>query len=175
MCPDKQPPVDKRLARLRDFHAWIDYFSRDYVSRGNDPLVWEEDAAEYLNDSYWQILEHEIRPIMARKQGVDDPVIDHHKIISVLEICIVHAEPVHHTDPRKRLFRNADFALFVARTFLYDWTPVLRRVPFPRDFEREHMTWLLNLGPEGYPCFSNAATWYCFELYCNEWITGHPA
>lgn len=166
MCPSDDENADKRAARLKDFQYWIACFS-ELSAQAAEPLEWDDDAATYLNQCYWLIAEDVLRPKLEHKNGVP-PTLDHHKIMSALEICIVHAETIRHTDPDIQRILNAQFAFFVAKTVMHAWTPQIQELPPLQPFDRAHMSWLIHLGEEGYPYFSNSATWYCYELYCLE-------
>lgn len=166
MCPSEDDKSKRRADRLKDFEHWIACFS-ELFAQAAEPLEWDEDAADYLNACYWQVAEVDLRTKLERKNG-EEPTLDHHKIMSALEICITHAETIRHADPYRRRLLNAQFAFFVAKTVLHAWTPRIQELPPLLPFDQAHMSWLIHLGEEGFPYFSNSATWYCYELYCLE-------
>lgn len=161
-------------SRLRDIDSWIASFTEYYCDynapmRGDEaPLTWREDAAKIINATYWDIVRSDIRPKMRRKEN-GQARIDHHKIISVTEIVIMMVLPIEHPDRKERAFLNALFATFVANIVFGSFCPHLREFMNEsalNDFQREHMTWLMNLhtNNESLPFFSNASTHYLLEM-----------
>ena len=162
--------VDDKEKREKDIAEWLSQFSRLYENRYGEGLQYQDASARLINTWYWETLEETVRPRMALNNGQQTKV-DRHKIASLLELIIVHVQPIlastqHHG--REQLC--ARLAYFVAINLIGNWHPErIKTLSVSESFHREHLAWLTNSAKsEGFPIFSNAATWYLFELICEE-------
>jgi len=155
--------LTKKEKRLLQVKEWLQFFSEGFFSAFNYKIEYCADAAEMINDCYWEIVEINIRPNLLKGKKA---TIDHHKIISVYEICVMHVKPILHDDEFEQIELNAKLAFYIAKTILIVWKKNTSLPDLPI-FEREHETWLKRLDVEGHPYFSNAATWCLYEELCS--------
>lgn len=161
--PPEEDPHEKRLHEITE---WLRYFQVAYLEQFEEELVFVENAAQSLNGCYWEVIEEYIRPYLKRTSSEDK--IDHHKIISVMEVCVMHLLPINHPDEQSKEDLNSQLAIFIGKTILLSWNDEIKDIVDLPTFEREHLTWLKCVSIEGYPYFSNAATWCLFEQLCIE-------
>jgi len=168
--------VDDKEKREKDIAEWLSLFSQSYRNKYGEDVRYQEGSAELINTWYWETLEETIRPRMAQNNGTRSK-IDRHKIASLLELIIVHVQPVLASTQRySREQLCARLAYFVASNLIGNWRPDRIKTLFVSEsFHREHLAWLTNsVQSEGFPLFSNAATWYLFELICEERTMSSP-
>lgn len=161
--------------RSGDFAYWIEFFSAIYPEISRElhkplSLEWIDNAANILNATYWDVVNTDIRPKLKVRVPGKKPRIDHHKIMSVIEIIVMNIQPIAHDDEEDRLFLNALFALYIAKNIMMAFIPDTSKTPdleMLDDFDQAHTAWLMSLAiKERNPYFSNSATWYCYELFC---------
>ncbi len=160
-------PVKQEIeTRIDDIRGWLTAFKGFCHRREPEvPIKYQENSAEYINLVYWQTIKRSVRPMLAQ---LDGDRVDHHKIASTLEFCVIFCEPIDPDDPYERRRLNALLASFIAKTVILSWQSTsltLRDISCPK-FEREHVAWLRVVDKEGFPIFSNAATWYLYEQLC---------
>ncbi len=152
--------AEEEQTRLAAVAVWLSDFKVKRSSDGEDVEI-KPFAAETINAVYWELLEDRIRPYI---ENNDLRNIDHHKIISLTELCVMRALPILHPDIQRVLHLNATLAFGIGVNILRSW----RDEPMDLDdegFIREHHSWLRWVSTAGeFPIFSNAATWYLFEL-----------
>ncbi len=156
---------ERRDRRLQEITGWITHFI-DACRVDGVVASFSVDDIALLNDDYWSQLKQNIRPRVAKHDGGKGH-IDRHKIASMFELLIVHHRPIKHEDDGIADDLNARFAFFVAINIIASWNGIAGADLYVSDtFDREHRTWLkqLNKYSEGWPIFSNAATWYLVEL-----------
>jgi len=165
--------VDDKGKREQDITEWLSLFSQSYRNKYGEDVHFQDESAKLINTWYWETLEETVRPRMVQNNGTQTK-IDRHKIASLLELIIVHVQPVlASTQRHSREQLCARLAYFVAINLIGNWHPDRIKTLFVSDsFHREHLAWLTNsTQSEGFPIFSNAATWYLFELICEERTT----
>lgn len=130
-------------------------------------ITYAADITEIINSHYWEAMDENVRPRIQSSMP-DSPVrADRHKIAALMELVIMHAQPILHADARIANDLTARLAFFVAMNILGNWNKSRVGDLYVSDsFDREHRTWLrqLHTHSEGWPIFSNAATWYLVEL-----------
>ncbi len=157
-------PEEREGVRLLDLVFWFEAFQANYSEEFHQPLGFIEDSARIINEYYWELMESNVRPYL--RKHLPESRIDRHKIISGMEMSIMFGLPVVMEDQDERLDVNSRLALFVAKQILISFNRGRIDATGPENFNREHRTWLQMVSAEGYPIFSNAATWYLFELLC---------
>jgi hypothetical protein len=156
-CPTK--------THLPEIQRWFVQFSQFHKQVVGAPIRFKDGAAKYLDETYWKTIEERVRPRLCNGRN-GRKRIDHHKIASTMELCIIYLEPIEHESIDRMLELNVQLALFVAKSVILAWhTDVCfdADVASCEDFDREHMAWLLMAEHEHFPIFSNAATWYFYE------------
>ena len=156
-----------------DFEEWISTFLREYNQASGLDVYAIKNASVILNTCYQEIVEEKIRPLMRPSSTR----IDRYKIVSAMQMAIMHIKPISISkDPAPNRF-NANFAHFVGLTVIANWH---KDIVFTEDawalpeFEREHIFWLRSeKEDDGFPVFSNAATWYLYERIAME-RSGYP-
>lgn len=156
---------DRKERRHHEIIGWVAHFVDGCRADGVDAAFDPDDIAR-LNADYWDLLKETVRPRVAKHDGGKGH-IDRHKIASMFELLVIHHRPIKHADDSIADDLNARFAFFVAINIIASWNGITGSALFVSDtFDREHRTWLkqLNRYSEGWPIFSNAATWYLVEL-----------
>lgn len=136
--------------------------------------------AERIEKLYWECRDKHLRKHMNNPAGS----IDHHKIASLLEYCIMGSclirlkkhEGIDISEKNDEIIRlNARFALFSAISVLHDWCMQSNKFDITElskldegAFFREHTSLLCKASHEieSFPLFSNSATLYFAERYC---------
>ncbi len=155
-----------QLKRENDLHFWIsqyvDFYNKTYT---NFTMYIKPNTEKEINQIYWDFIETKVRPFLEKKHTM--PVVDRHKIISVMELCIMYYLPLWINDidncgqqARKR--ECAKLGLAIGKNIIKSWNNDITSTSFPV-FEREHITLLMGVNFEHFPVFSNAATWYLYE------------
>lgn len=168
--------LDDKNKRERDIAEWLSQFSRLYEKNYGEGVQYQEASASLINTWYWETLEETVRPRMALKNA-NRTKVDRHKIASLLEVVIVHVQPIIAASQRhSREQLCARLAYFVAVNLIGNWHHErIKTLHVSDSFHREHLAWLANsVRSEGFPIFSNAATWYLFELICEERSVAMP-
>jgi len=164
----------KRLAEIR---AWFDAFQNE---KGKS-IAFKDNAAEKVNETYWYIVDKVVRPRMedSHPEGSRAGKIDRHKVISCTEMAIMKELPIKDegiVNPYgKQRENNARLAYFCGMNILLQWCcdsveDLKNGNLIDEPFEREHLTWLIDVDLENYPIFANACAWYFFHKYivaCN--------
>lgn len=166
-----------RAKRLSEIKRWLAAYQREMKDTHAVDIEYIPDAAEALNEIYWNTVESKVRPKLS-EVGEDDKLhtIDRHKIISVTEGCIMNILPIAAKGLVAAYARqreaNAMLALAFGQNFLFQWMAgsfPLNLVKFDlfedEPFEREHISWLCQVSGSSFPIFSNSATWYMYEKY----------
>lgn len=168
---DEQPSHSQREKRFAEITAWFQQFGDFCLENGEVEVVFASDAAESINNDYWEMMYKDVRKRIQPAVGVEPKRADRHKIASLMELLIVHHGPIEHSDEVVRREMNADLAFFVAKNIIVGWhKDRLRHIHVSDSFDREHRTWLIQCQTysENNPIFSNAATWYLVELILFE-------
>jgi hypothetical protein len=163
--------AERRERRHEEISNWLSHFAGALRCDGVDVSV-ADGAADALNVAYWELLQESVRPRVVRHDGTHGH-IDRHKIASLFELLIVHEQPLLHGDAAIAADLNARLAFFVAINIIAAWNGITADDLYVSEsFDREHRTWLNQLSRyrEGWPIFSNAATWYLVELVYLERI-----
>jgi len=186
--------MDKKEKRLSEFKDWINGFAVAQKIKSGIDLVFIDNAAEILNDRYWEYAESYIRPIiddLKEPENIkDESKISRFKIISASELTIIDVQPIAlEEDKHKEKRLNAEFGWFVGFSILssFSETPISdEAAEFLRDYKEEipdvdtskivtvyeeHIQWLCNIEQDvQLPIISNAQTWrlYYFSLLSFE-------
>lgn len=158
--------------RLSELKTWFAEFKSAFASTPQK-VEFISDAAERVNDLYWHTVQEKVRPKLEQVQDDHLHTIDRHKIISVTELAIIQVQPIAPTGlvvaREKSRLLNAHLALVIGQDILLQWARENHNLDFDdisdEPFEREHISWLCQADVEGFPIFSNAATWYMYEKY----------
>jgi len=151
---------------LAEIKSWLRAFSEWYEKTVGKPICLTDKAAENLNETYWNTVEGHVRPYLSKQSADWAGLIDHHKIASTMELCVLHTETIHHDSLERMLELNAELAMFIAKSIIMGWNlPVRFSAAAAQcgNFDREHLAWLKSVDAEEYPIFSNAATWFLYE------------
>lgn len=170
--PDEQlhgeyATAEQREKRLGDIEVWLSCYAQLSEKLFAQPISYMDGAARFINSLYWETLESKVRPALLR--AADARItIDRHKIASLTELCICYYQPILLDDESEKSEQNARLAFYVAQNIIGNWNAENIRTLFVSEsFNREHLTWLRYLNyVSDFPIFSNAATWYLFERYC---------
>lgn len=165
---DKWGTREQIERRRGEIANWLDTFLRYCHEEGGVTEVgFQEGIEEQINAQYWEAMGENVRPRILSSDPSRPVRADRHKIASLMELLLVHAQPITHPDPEIQEDLNVRFAYFVAMNILGNWNPnKVKDLRVSPSFDREHRTWLKQLSThsEGWPIFSNAATWYLVEL-----------
>ncbi|MBW1990292.1 MAG: hypothetical protein JRI97_12225 [Deltaproteobacteria bacterium] len=156
--------TDQRKVRLDDLKFWFDSFREEYGENFGHPLAFIPSAPEIIHEYYWNLIEEKVRPYL--RHLTLQSRVDRHKIISAMEMCIMFGLPIEHPDQDERRKLNAHLAFFVGKQILLTFHHGRLDVRGPANFNSQHLALLQMVNLEGFPVFSNAATWYLFELLC---------
>ena len=163
-----------RKDRTTDVQAWMDQFKRLYPE-----IEYVEDinglpTAQYLDHIYGERLEESIRPRMKPHADGSEIRVDRHKIASLYEVIIAESTPIaclSGDDESEINPLNYTFAYFVAQLVIGSFNKA-RGVDLnyfvSEVFDREHMSLLEICRVSEGLVFSNAASWYLIEKYCED-------
>jgi len=159
-------PNCDRKTHLGDIKIWLRTFADSYHRAVGEPICLRDKAAENLEETYWNTIEQLVRPRLAPAKTNGTTRVDHHKIASTMELCVLYTEPIEDDSLDRMLELNAELALFIAKSIIMAWNlPIRFSAAAARcgNFDREHMAWLMSAETEEFPIFSNAATWFLYE------------
>ncbi len=158
--------ADSIEKRRRELAIWFKTFLDYCEEEGGIRLELDESLVDRINSQYWELMHDQVRCRIQAVNGVE-PRADRHKIASLTELLIVCCAPIKHPDKAIANDLNARAAFFVATHIIGNWGKVdIGDLQVSESFTREHLAWLTQLPKyqEGWPIFSNAATWYLVEL-----------
>jgi hypothetical protein len=159
-------PAEQKARRLEEICVWFAAFENFCFREGEYRVQWIDDASNTLNQIYWEQMNEAVRPRIVSSSGRAVRA-DRHKIAALMELLVVNQELILDDNPEIQSDINARLALYIATNIIGNWNADKVGDMYVSDsFDREHTTWLkqLNLYTEGWPVFSNAATWYLVEL-----------
>lgn len=158
--------------RSSDVQAWMDQFKRLYPDIEYVDEINGVPTAKYLDHIYFERLEESIRPRMKLHDDGTEGRIDRHKIASLYEIIIAESKPIAVLDSDDEDAVNPlnfIFAYFAAEMVMASFNKArgvnLDYFVSP-EFDREHKSLLEICKVSEGLVFSNAASWYLIEKYC---------
>lgn len=155
--------TQKISKKEEDFSFWFNAFKETYLINYGIELFYLENAVSDVNSYYWELISEKVRPYSRSPF-----TIDRHKMMSTTEMAVMFVLPIRHKDQYTKLKLNASLAMFCAKQILLTFLDGRINVTGPESFNREHHAWLQVVSREGYPIFSNAATWFLFEELCKK-------
>ena len=158
--------VAAKRQRESEIETWLSYCEEFFLNAFKIKISLQKDAAKYIGHHYWESMEEKVRPRIRSKNGEGPVVVDRHKICSLIEMVVMYVAPIEAPDPDEL---NARLAFFVAINIIGNWqADKIHTLSVGEDFDREHLALLRNINrsSDGWPIFSNAATWYLFEQLC---------
>lgn len=131
---------EKKQRRLQDIQGWMRDYSELFKEQFGIMVEYIPNAAEKLNDMYWQTLDEKVRPFLEHEL---DHNVDRHKIASLMELCIMCVQPLPHKVEQTRRIINSQFAITVAKMIIAQWqgSKAVNKELFMRmtpSFNKEH-------------------------------------
>ncbi|MDP2794798.1 MAG: hypothetical protein Q8O25_12115 [Sulfurisoma sp.] len=160
-------PEDQKHRRLDEITTWFSRFAEYCLEEGGIGIGFKAGIQSLINSAYWEQMDEVVRPKIISGTPNGEARADRHKIASLMELMIVHAQPVTYGNPEIAEDLNVRLAFYVATNIIGNWnSEKCENLYVSESFDREHRTWLrrVNTKAEGMPVFSNAATWYLVEL-----------
>jgi hypothetical protein len=181
---------EARAKRLKEWQGWLRRFRTHCNNSGNSTrFTYVPDAANMLNDLYWNIAEEYVRPILKNGgKASEKHKIHPYKIIAVSEISVMMTSPVTvKNNEQAEKMMNASLAWFVATQIIETWDTgsaikvdalhidtvaffsenIDTKIKYPIGFAAEHIQWLtmLNVTVEK-PLLLLAQCWRLFFISC---------
>ena len=172
-------PIEQKTRRREEISNWLGAFAAYCEVAGGFRVCFADDSAEIINSTYWEAMDENVRPRIQSSDPAKPVRADRHKIASLMELVVMHFMPVQDENRDTASDLNARLAFFIAMNIIGNWNKERVKGMFVSEsFDREHRTWLrqLHSHSEGWPIFSNAATWYLVEcIYFERSGTIGPA
>jgi hypothetical protein len=158
--------VKRKELRKSDFSFYLHEFNEFYKEHFQRDLVYISEASDSLNDTYWEIIEKEVRTRLDQEHN-PDPRINIFKMISTSECAILSIQPLTFENSNDTVFFNALFAINVGKSMLANWLKLNNVSLINTHLEKDHFTWLqLVSSLPTFPIFSNAQVWEYFATLC---------
>lgn len=163
---------EQRLKRLEDLEFWVSNYVENVNAAGFEILKIIPGKVSYLNASYWETLEGQIRCKMLPHAGNEGRLVDRHKIASLTELTTMAAMPIETVggDEEAQLLSNAKLAYALGLMIIGNFNrDIIQSLTVSKSFVDQHIIWLCEVkANNGFSFFSNAATWYLVEKIFKE-------
>ena len=155
-----------------DVDSLMDSFAKQYEVMCEEPIVFCDSFADKIVSNYHNVVNADLGGWLGNGSNPD-----RHKRASLIELCIMEAMPIEHSDEQTKAGLNAEVAMMFARSVvlqyyhrseLFESEHKLAYIPV---FDSAHLKWLFFCETERFPIMSNAMTWFLYDLLIVERYT----
>jgi hypothetical protein len=169
-------PLAQREKRLKDYQFWIESYVNDVNSFGMETLTFDPQKISYLNTTYWETLESQVRSRMLPHAGNEGRLVDRHKIAAVTELATMAVLPIQSNqgDEEYQLLSNAKLAYALGLMIIGNFNDEsIQSLEVSQSFVEQHIVLLCEVrANNSFAFFSNAAIWYLVERIFIERLEG---